>query len=186
MMKTGDDRYYQKYSEYREAVQSKPHIVIIQFGTNDAMHPAWDEAAFVHAYVTFIKQFKALETCPSIYLIVPEAYYESIEKNSDSDSDSDSDPDPNPNEKAGVIFRQRINSILPKLIRKIASMTNSVLIDGFSIMGGDGFTRRDAYEPDNVHLNDLGYVGIAHGIAESLAVHEKFYFITQKVQSSRS
>lgn len=181
MMKTGDDRYYQKYNEYREAVKSKPHIVIIQFGTNDVMHPAWNETAFVHAYVTFIKQFKALETCPSIYLIVPEAYYESIEKNSDPDSDSD----PDPNEKARVIFRHRINSLLPKLIRKIASITNSVLIDGFSIMGGDGFTRRDAYGPDDVHLNDLGYVGIAHGIAEVLAVHEKFYFITQKYQSSR-
>ena len=173
MFKTGDDRYYQKYMEYREAVHSKPHIVIIQFGTNDVMHSAWNETAFVRAYVTFIDHFKGLETCPSIYLIVPEAFYDNIEVNTDTDNTD------------RVMIRNRINRLLPKLIREIASVTNSILIDGFSIMGGNGFTRRDAYGPDNLHLNDLGYIGIAHGIAEALAVNEKFYFITQKVQLSR-
>lgn len=170
MFKTGDDRFYQKYSEYREAVHSKPHIVIIQFGTNDVMHPAWNETTFVKAYVAFIDHFKGLETCPSIYLIVPEAY---IDVNAETENSS------------RELIRNRINRLLPKLIREIASVTNSVLIDGFSIMGGNGFTRKDAYGPDNLHLNDLGYIGIAHGIAEALAEHEKFYFITQKVQSSR-
>ena len=168
MFNTGDDRFYQKYSEYHDALNSKPHLVIIQFGTNDVMHPAWSESVFVSEYVTFIERFTELDTCPSVYLIVPEPSYDDIEENSDS----------------RMLVKNRINKVLPKLIREIASVTNTVLIDGFSIMGGNGFTRLDAFGPDNLHLNDLGYIGMAHGIAESLAEHENFYFITQKMQSS--
>jgi lysophospholipase L1-like esterase len=169
---TGDDRFYQKYSEYKNAMESKPHIVIIQFGTNDVMHPDWSETVFVAAYVTFIEKFVNMDTCPSIYLIVPEPSYDMIE---DDRSELRS---------SRILVKQRINTVLPRLLREISSLTNTVLIDGFAIMGGNGFTRLDGYDVDFLHLNDLGYTGIAHGVAESVALHEKFYFISQKMQSS--
>ena len=169
---TGDNRFYQRYPEYRDAMESKPHIVIIQFGTNDVMHPDWSETVFVAEYVTFIEKFVDMDTCPSIYLIVPEPSYDVIE---DDGSELNA---------SRTLVKRRINTVLPRLLREISSLTNTVLIDGFSIMGGNGFTRLDAFGPDSLHLNDLGYIGVAHGIAESLAEHEKFYFITQKMQSS--
>ena len=172
MLKTGDDRFYQKYSEYRDALTSQPHIVIIQFGTNDVMHPQWSESAFVSEYVTFIERFMDLDTCPSIYLIIPEPSYDDTEDDTAADIVS------------RRLVKQRINHILPDLIREIGSVTNAVLIDGFSVMGGSGFTRLDAYGPDFLHLNDLGYIGVAHAVAELLATHERFYFITQKMQLS--
>ena len=153
-------------------MESKPHIVIIQFGTNDVMHPGWSETVFVAEYVAFIEKFVDMDTCPSIYLIVPEPSYDVIEQDGSQLSAS------------RTLVKRRINTVLPRLLREISSLTNTVLIDGFAIMGGNGFTRLDGFNVDYLHLNDLGYVGIAHGVAESVALHEKFYFISQKMQSS--
>lgn len=169
---TGDNRFYQRYNEYKDAMESRPHIAIIQFGTNDVMHPDWSETVFVAQYVTFIEKFVDMDTCPSIYLIVPEPSYDVIEDDGSELSAS------------RTLVKQKINTVLPRLLREISSLTNTVLIDGFAIMGGNGFTRLDGYDVDYLHLNDLGYTGIAHGVAESVALHEKFYFISQKMQSS--
>lgn len=169
---TGDSRFYERYIEFKDAMESKPHLVIIQFGTNDVMHPKWSETVFVAEYVTFIEKFVDMDTCPSIYLIVPEPSYDVIEEDGTDLS------------AYRTLSKQRINVVLPRLLREISSLTNTVLIDGFAIMGGNGFTRLDGYGSDYLHLNDLGYIGIAHGVAESVAIHEKFYFISQKMQSS--
>jgi lysophospholipase L1-like esterase len=169
----GCDPDYRETKQYATVMCSQPHIVIVQFGTNDAHTGCWDEKAFIADYIELISKFKALSSQPTVYINIPTALYNA------QDDIVKSDEAEEQNRIRTNDFITRINVQLPTIIRKIAALTNSTVIDLSTAMGGTQLRRRDAYDADNMHLNDLGYLGVAHEIAFTLAEHENFSLISR-------
>jgi lysophospholipase L1-like esterase len=167
------DPDYRETKQYATVMCSQPHIVIVQFGTNDAHAGCWDKKAFIADYIELISKFKALSSQPTVYINIPTALYNA------QDDIVKSDEAEEQNRIRTNDFITRINVQLPTIIRKIAALTNSTVIDLSTAMGGTQLRRRDAYDADNMHLNDLGYLGVAHEIAFTLAEHENFSLISR-------
>ena len=70
MRKKGAGSYWNT-DFYDEALASKPNVVLILLGTNDAYGGDWDELAFQNDYLDFIKSFRTLMSRPQVYLLVP-------------------------------------------------------------------------------------------------------------------
>ncbi len=63
---------YMHQSEFQEAKQFQPNIVIIMLGTNDANSKITpNNASFVSSYVQLVEEFKALSSHPDIWLVKP-------------------------------------------------------------------------------------------------------------------
>lgn len=173
------ERDYRQKKQYATAMSSMPHIVIVQFGTNDVMAPSWDEKAFIADYCHLISEFKALSSQPTVYINIPTAVcftHDDVAKSDEAEERSRV-------RRNEIILR--VNVQLPPIIRRVATLTNSTVIDLFSAMGGALLQRTDAYDSGNVHLNDLGYLGVAHEVANTLALHEDFTFISQRGRVDR-
>ena len=146
------------------ALKSYPHIVIIEFGTNDMMSGNfWNEKDFIHDYTELINKFKKLKSEPTVYLSIPGPVYNDISKCETPDQI----------EQIGR-FIKGVNVELPIILRKIALSTNSTIIDLFKVMGGVHLKARDAMNVDNLHPNDFGYTKIAHEIAFIISNTENF------------
>lgn len=155
-LKKGDDLNYRTQPAYRAAIRSYPHIVVIQFGTNDAMtENLWNETNFTDNYLELINDFKKLSSQPTIYLNIPGPIY-SNRSNSD--------------EK----FIDIINIDLPIVIRKIAALSDSTVIDLYNVLGGAELKYPETMSDDDVHPNDYGYIKIAHEVAFTISNNENF------------
>ena len=173
------ERDYRRRRQYATAMSSLPHIVIVQFGTNDVSSPCWDEKVFIEDYCELISKFKALPSQPTVYINIPTAVYFS-----QADTVQGDEAEQQSSTRSDNII-SRVNVLLPTIVRKVAALTNSTVIDLFTAMGGGKLKRRDAFDADNVHLNDLGYLGVAHEIAYTLSEHEDFTFISQRGRVDR-
>lgn len=148
---------YSKLPHYKAALSSHPHIVIIEFGTNDVLNSKYNEKLFIKDYIDIINAFKALSSRPSIYINTPNPYY--------------CDP------KEDSVLFEKANTYLPSMIRKIRDITGVTLIDLFPLLGGYNLLYKDGMNEDQVHPNDLGYTSIAHEVAFQIAEHENFTLI---------
>jgi acyl-CoA thioesterase I len=144
-------RNYWNLPQYHLAMGSHPHIVVIQFGTNDVLNDYWDEEKYRKDYTDMIIRFKNLSSKPTVYVNIPSpVYFEDSALN-------------------------RVNTILPGIVRDIAKKAGDlVVIDLFELMGGKSRSRNEAMNKDGLHANDLGYTAIAHYIANTIANHEHF------------
>ena len=167
---------YRTTADFTTAMGSLPHIAIVQFGTNDVLNACWDEKAFIADYCDFINNLKALPSRPSIYINIPTPLY--FKQNEVVESGEVEEKARIELNKIVVDQVYKVNVILPPIIRKIGVLTDSVVIDLFTAMGGAQRTRTDALSDDSLHLNDLGYLGVAHEIARVISEHEKFDFIS--------
>ena len=146
------------------ALSSHPHIVIIQFGTNDiSSEHYWDESNFIHDYIELINKFKNLKSEPTVYLSIPGPVY--------SPDTLSEDLEQRENQRR---FVSAVSTKLPIIIRKIALSTNSTIIDLLEVMGGVDLKAKEAMTEDNVHPNDFGYTKIAHEIAFVISNNENF------------
>jgi len=76
MLKKGDQPYWTT-GPLRFALESKPDIVVLMLGTNDAKVNNWKlHAEFPVDYKAMIDTFKNLSSQPKIYLMVPPPLYE--------------------------------------------------------------------------------------------------------------
>ena len=77
MLKKGDQPYWTT-GPLRFALESKPDIVVLMLGTNDAKVNNWRplHAEFPVDYKTMIDTFKNLTNVPKIYLMVPPPLYQ--------------------------------------------------------------------------------------------------------------
>ena len=163
IMKVGDLSYW-SLPHLSVALRSHPHIVIIQFGTNDiSSEHYWDEKSFIRDYIELINKFKNLKSEPTVYLNIPEPVYEDFWKSEN----------PKQIEEVGR-FIHAVNVKLPTIIRKIALSTNSTIIDLLEVMGGVHLEAKEAINEDNIHPNDFGYTKIAHEIAFVISNNENF------------
>ena len=65
---------------YRDAIISKPDIVVFMLGTNDSKTHNWDEKNFRKDYLSLVNKFKGLtgksgHKC-TLYLMIPPPVYE--------------------------------------------------------------------------------------------------------------
>lgn len=165
MSKSLESTTYWGSPEHALALTSHPHIVILQFGSNDVAIPEeWDEVAFRKDYSSMIRSFQALPSAPHVYICIPPPLYE-----------SDNGCDDSERQLRRCFFKFMLNSVLPGIIREIAQAEKNVFtIDNFSALGGVKLSRPDAVNPDHLHPTDLGYLAIAHEVAYTLSLHEDF------------
>jgi acyl-CoA thioesterase I len=151
--KHSKERSYWSTPHFHLAMQSHPHIVVVQFGTNDVLEGIWDEGKYRRDYLEMIEGFKRLPSKPTVYIAVPSpVYFEEPGQGLD-----------------------RVNTILPDIVRDIAKQAGGlVVIDNFELLGGAALSRPEAMNADQLHANDLGYTAIAHLVAYTIATHEHF------------
>jgi lysophospholipase L1-like esterase len=142
-------RPFHEQKEYRDALAFRPHVVVLQLGTNDTKRETWEaeRARFVSDYIELIRSFQALETKPQIILCRPIPLFRDRGKEWDTDR----------------VLREEI---LPK-IDEVARQTNLPLIDLNAT-----FADRAALMPDGVHPNAAGATLMARTIFAALTARE--------------
>lgn len=77
MLKKGDNPYW-RTGPLKQALASKPGIVVLMLGTNDAKFHNWGplHAEFPVDYASMIAEFAALTPKPLIYIMVPPPLYQ--------------------------------------------------------------------------------------------------------------
>ena len=150
------DRSYWITESYRLSLLSRPHIVVLQFGHNDAIKKIWNEEKFIKDYGDMIEIYRGLPSNPTVYVCIPPPYYVFDTKNK---------------------LARTINQVMPPVLRQIAHLHNVRIIDLFKALDGRGFSMSDAFSPDMMHPSDLGYVRIAHEVAWVLSQYEDFPLI---------
>jgi hypothetical protein len=103
------DRSYWGTPELQLALSSHPHIVVVQFGTNDvAVEEEWDEDAFRRDYGDLLAAFMRLPSRPSVYVCVPPPLYET-----DEGCDGDGKDEDKPRR---CWFKPMLNTVLPDIV----------------------------------------------------------------------
>jgi acyl-CoA thioesterase-1 len=155
----GGDCSYWKTNEWQLALNSKPDIVVIMLGTNDAKAFNWEGVQqntgdyFALDYVDMINKVKATNTKePEIYAMIPPPLYE-----------------PFPFEMNSTV----INQVYPNLIRNIATVTGVKVIDIYSAFVGWDV---DSSEKtcDGCHPSADGAYLIADTVAAAIQESSKF------------
>lgn len=160
----GDCSYWT--TMYQKAITSKPDIVTIMLGTNDAKGCNWYGppngsppglgVEFRSAYLDMISQFLSLPTKPKVYVMVPPPL---------------TNPPTRPNDPPPFnMSRHVINEQFGWLHRSILMESGADgLIDIWSALGGvDGFFHDDM-SCDGCHPKDKAMTIIANTIAEAIA-----------------
>ncbi len=133
---------YMHTEALKEAKKSKPDIVVIMLGTNDA-EETFFQANFIADYLTLIEQFTTLEKKPIIYLVKPPPIFGNW---------------------GGLHSEVLALEIIPA-IEQIAKTANVCLIDVFSAL------QNPSYFFDGVHPNDSGGKLIAEAIYHTLTMN---------------
>eukprot|EP00929_Paragymnodinium_shiwhaense_P004913 TRINITY_DN106194_c0_g1_i1.p1 TRINITY_DN106194_c0_g1~~TRINITY_DN106194_c0_g1_i1.p1 ORF type:complete len:300 (-),score=30.09 TRINITY_DN106194_c0_g1_i1:358-1227(-) len=128
---TGNCSYWGT-AQYRDAIGSKPDVVLVMLGTNDAKKCNIDGhhedgrgvRAFMTDYIDLIREFRDLTTHPKVYLLIPPPYV--LDPRSSHTQWS-----------ASQFDAPAINEMYPVLIPRIATAANaSGVIDIWDSLGG--------------------------------------------------
>lgn len=112
LLKKGDSPYWSA-QKYQFALQWKPTIVVIEFGTNDSKKQNWQyKSDFKNDYMAMIQSFRSLSSSPKVYICIPPPAFS---KNFDVDS---------------AVVRKEI---IP-LVYEIAKEANAPVIDLYDLM----------------------------------------------------
>lgn len=133
---------------YNNAIADNPEIMIVMFGTNDAKWFNWNAEQYEATYVELINTFKALETSPDIYIMIPPAAFEPQEEGE---------------EGVPSIDRDVVANELGPIVRRVAESTGSGLIDIYSITKD-----HPEYFPDGIHPNAEGNTVIAQTVYDAV------------------
>lgn len=141
LLHRGDQPYIQT-SAYQQALASKPDIVIIMLGTNDAKPQNWVyKADFVSDYCNLIDSFQTLPTGPEVWICKPVPAFD------------------NPYTISPTVVNQEI----PPLIDQIAAIKGTPVIDLYHPLLDHG-----NLFPDGIHPNAEGAGIMAQTIAPLL------------------
>lgn len=71
VLKKGDKPYWQA-EKYQFALNWKPTIVVVEFGTNDSKPQNWQyKSEFKNDYIALIQSFQKLSSSPKVYICLP-------------------------------------------------------------------------------------------------------------------
>ncbi|MCE5279030.1 MAG: GDSL-type esterase/lipase family protein [Planctomycetaceae bacterium] len=130
----------------KQAMASKPDVVVIMLGTNDAKSATVDKEKFTAAYKALVKSFADLPSKPKIYICTPVAVGK---------------------DAYGITEKVVKEQVVP-LVKQIAEDLKLPLIDCYTPTAG----KADLYD-DGVHPNAKGYAVIAQTVAEAIKAAPK-------------
>lgn len=139
-------RPYRDQKECADALAFRPHVVIIQLGTNDTKREIWEAegAHFVDDYLAMIRDFQALETKPKVIICLPVPLFRDQGKEWDTDK----------------VLREQI---IPR-IQTAAQRANLPVLDLYAL-----FADQSKLMPDGVHPNAAGADRMARAIHAALS-----------------
>merc|ERR1740123_2219128 len=148
------DRPFANSTEYQDAINSSPDIVLLMLGTNDAKSAHWNETSFRTDAAVLVRRFAALASRPAVYLLAPPPLYK---------------------DNIYGISQHVVNDVLPFMILPEIAAAGEVLFSRsiFDSLGGQGLTCQSCmYEPghvnDGCHPTDHGYAMMAETICDLL------------------
>jgi lysophospholipase L1-like esterase/pimeloyl-ACP methyl ester carboxylesterase len=134
----GGDKPYQHEAAFKNALGSRPDVVVIQLGTNDTKPQNWaHEAQFSADYADLVRQFQALPSKPRIFLSLPPFV-------------------------AGSGNFGITESVLLKAIPLIQAVAKDAEASVVDVHGA--FLKRDDLLPDRVHPNPAGAALLARTV----------------------
>lgn len=138
-------RPYRDQKECADALAFRPHIVLLQLGTNDTKRETWEAAGgrFVADYLALIRDFQSLDTRPRVIVCLPVPLFRDRGKEWDTDK---------------LLHDQ----IIP-LIREAAQRAHLPTIDLYAV-----FSDQSKLMPDGVHPNGPGADRMARAIHAAL------------------
>lgn len=142
LLKKGDKPYWLE-QKYQFALQWKPTIVVIEFGTNDSKDINWQyKSDFKSNYVEFIKIFQQLPSKPKIYLCLsPPAFSQNFD-----------------------VKPETIRKEIMPLVSEIAKETNAQVIDLYKPL-----IDKDSLFIDGVHPTAEGTTVLADEVYKAIA-----------------
>ena len=138
-----DKHSYLQSKQYQQALEFKPHVVVMMLGTNDSRQKFWPKHKdnFVDTYVKIIKSFQGLETKPAIWLCYPPKAYSG---------------------KFGLNDDNIKNEIIPK-IDEVAKKVGAKVIDIHTLT-----SNREEMFSDGIHPTPEGSRYLAENVAAAL------------------
>lgn len=139
-------RPYRDQKECADALAFRPHVVLIQLGTNDTKRETWEAAGenFIADYLALIRDFQALETKPQVIICLPVPLFRDRGKDWDTDQ----------------LLREQI---IPR-IQTVARRANLPVLDLYAL-----FADQSKLMPDGVHPNVPGAERMARAIHAALS-----------------
>jgi lysophospholipase L1-like esterase len=153
--------YWDTFAYAESLAPPHPDVVVCMWGTNDAKRVNWDEKKYERDYLTLLRGYQALPSRPVTFVMVSPPLYMAR------------------HEIQWDMQPTVVNTQLPKVIRRVAAASGSVLIDVFEAMGGAALTRLELFvnksrprdKNDGCHPNDAGYQVLAGTVAEAFHAH---------------
>lgn len=141
LLKSGDNPYW-NLARYTAAQKYQPNVVIIKLGTNDSKPWNWEfKDDFITDYVELIKNFKNLDSKPTVWIAYPVPAYSSA---------------------WGISGEVITYEIIP-MIDEIAKQANVNVIDLYSALSG-----KNELFPDGIHPEANGKRLIGKTIARAI------------------
>lgn len=150
---------YWNTNAWQNALQSKPDIVTIMLGTNDAKAFNWEGIQqnlgdyYTLDYVDMIKQLRQLDPKPEIYVLVPPPLYE-----------------PYPWEMNATV----INEIFPVVIKDLSTVTETGIISVYDAFREAEKDYTENLTCDGCHPTADGNQVIAEAIYNAITLKHKF------------
>jgi len=148
-----DWQYATRYeSTYERALESGADLFVVQFGTNDAFPPRWNETQFRLSLNGFVDALQSLPQSPIVVLGVSPPYvYE--------------------DDKLGVPELHPVNFEVQRVTRDVADQRDLFVADHFELFGGFDNWNRAYYDipDDGVHPNGAGYAAIGQNVYRTLS-----------------
>ncbi|QFJ53654.1 GDSL-type esterase/lipase family protein [Pseudobutyrivibrio xylanivorans] len=141
---TGDLPYMQS-QEYKDSLESKPDIVVLMLGTNDAKTYNWNPKEYEKGLQELVESYKALSSKPTVYLM-RSPYCYAINENGEAEYSIQADV---------------VTGELGDIVTKVAGETGVEVIDLFAVTEG-----QDDLYTDGIHFNADGYSLIADTVYE--------------------
>ncbi len=129
MLKKGDKPYW-KQEVFQQALNFRPHIVIIQLGTNDSKPQNWQyRDEYKKDYLDMVDRFLIQEPQPKIFLCLPVPAFEV---------------------RWGICPEDLEEEVIP-IVKEVAAQRNLPIIDLFTPFKG-----KEELFPDKIHPNAEG------------------------------
>ena len=134
---------YARSKQYKNALASKPDVVVIMLGTNDSKPDNWNKKGeYIGDYLALIESFRNLDSKPAVWICNPVPVFP---------------------ERWGITDKVVLEEIIPR-IQAVAQKAGVPVIDLHT-----PFQNRSALFPDKVHPNAAGAAEMAKIIAALLS-----------------
>lgn len=139
---------YAETAAYETSLAAAPDIVVLMFGTNDTSRSSWHGSdVFAEEYAALVRDYRELESQPTIYLCTP--------------------PAPHVEEYPGMVsfgVQPAVYAAVNESIRGVAEENNLAVIDIYALT----LDHPEWFLDDGIHLSDEGAQAVADAVAEAV------------------